>query len=81
MFEEKKKSVQFAKGFLQVRAKPWAHVFVQGNKIGTTPFKPKEMFEGTYNVVMKNPTLNLTIERTAVIKKGQTTVIKANFLE
>jgi len=76
-----RKNVEFAKGFLQVRAKPWAHVFVQGNKIGTTPFQPKQMYEGTYTVVMKNPTLNLSIEKTAVIKKGQTTILKVNFLE
>jgi len=79
--ENIKKNIEFEKGYLQVRAKPWANVFIHGNKIGTTPFQKKELYEGRYKVVLKNPTLNSTIERNVNIKPGETTVISVNFLE
>ena len=64
-----------------MRAKPWAHIRIHGKKIGTTPFEPKELYEGTYTVVMENPTLGRTMERKVVIKPGETSVLTANFLE
>ncbi len=79
--ESIRKSVEFAKGLLLVRAKPWADVYIHGKKIGTTPFEPQELYEGIYKVVLKNPTLNMTLERKATIKPGEKTVIKANFLQ
>ncbi len=78
--ESIRKNVEFAKGLLSVRAKPWADVYIHGKKLGTTPFEPKELYEGTYKVILKNPTLNLTLERKATIKPGEKTVINANFL-
>jgi len=79
--ESIRKSIEFQKGFLQVRAKPWAHVLIHGKKIGTTPFEAKELYEGTYTVVLENPTLGRTMERKVVIKPGKTAVLTANFLE
>ena len=79
--ESIRKSIEFQKGFLQVRAKPWAHVRIHGKKIGTTPFEAKELYEGTYTVVLENPTLGQTMERKVVIKPGKTAVLTANFLE
>jgi serine/threonine protein kinase len=76
-----RRAVEFQKGYLQVRAKPWAHVRVHGKKIGTTPFEPKELYEGTYTVVLENPTLGRTVERQVVIKPGETAVLTADFLE
>jgi len=79
--ESIRKSIEFQKGFLQVRAKPWAHVRIHGKKIGTTPFEAQELYEGTYTVVLENPTLGRTMERKVVIKPGKTAVLTANFLE
>jgi len=76
-----KKNVEFAKGFLNISAVPGTDVFVQGTQIGTTPFKPKEKYAGTYKVLMKNPVLNVSVEKTAVIKEGKTTTLKADFVE
>jgi serine/threonine-protein kinase len=68
-------------GRLQIRAKPWAHVFINGKKIGTTPFEPKELKPGRYKVILKNPTLGIQEERTVDIKPGKTARLKINFLE
>jgi eukaryotic-like serine/threonine-protein kinase len=79
--ESIEKNVQFAKGFLDISAVPGTNVFVHGKQIGTTPFKPKEKYAGTYKVLMKNPVLNVSVEKTAVIKEGKTTTLKAGFVE
>jgi len=79
--ESIEKNVQFAKGFLKISTVPGTDVFVNGDKIGTTPFQPKKKYAGTYKVVLKNPILNVSAEKTAVIKKGKTTVLKADFVE
>jgi hypothetical protein len=79
--EAVKKNVEFEKGFLNVIAKPWAHVSVAGRKIGTTPFDKKEMYEGTYTVVLDNPTLGRSEEKRVTIKAGQTATVNVDFLQ
>ncbi|NMB76841.1 MAG: PEGA domain-containing protein [Myxococcales bacterium] len=72
---------EFAKGFLLVKANPWAQVKVGGRSLGTTPFDKKELFEGSYTVVLENSTLERTIEKRVTIRAGETTVLEVNFLE
>ena len=76
-----RKTVKFLKGTLSVNAKPWAHVNIHGKRIGTTPFEPLELFEGSYKVVLENPTLGRSLERQVKIKPGEKTVLTVNFLE
>ncbi len=76
-----KRNVAFGKGYLQVNAKPWAHVHVHGEQLGTTPFQPKELYEGSYTIVLSNPPLNQTIERKVQIKTGEKSLITVDFLE
>ncbi|HOX46331.1 MAG TPA: serine/threonine-protein kinase [Myxococcota bacterium] len=72
--------VEFGKGTLVVKAKPWAHVFIGTRKLGTTPFEPKELYEGTYKVRLENPTVEDSITKTVTIKAGQQAVVEHDFL-
>jgi hypothetical protein len=56
-------------------------VYVNGKKIGTTPFAPKELAQGTYKIRLHNPTLDQTVNKTVTIKAGKTERINVNFLE
>ena len=77
----KKVTFKVGTGKLLVRAKPWADVYLNGKKIGTTPMAPKELAEGTYKVRLHNPTLDQVVNKKVVIKAGQTERINVNFLE
>lgn len=54
--------VVFEKGKVAIDVKPWADIYVQGKKIGTTPMLPIEMYEGTYQIRLVNSKLG--VERT-----------------
>ncbi|RME27104.1 MAG: PEGA domain-containing protein, partial [Deltaproteobacteria bacterium] len=75
------KKVEFAKGKLLVKANPWAHVFINGRKVGTTPLPPQPLYEGRYKVVLKYPPLGREEEKTVTITEGKTTMVTANFLK
>jgi hypothetical protein len=43
-------------GYLVIAASPWAYVFVDGAKIGTTPMsKPVALSTGTHELILSNP--------------------------
>jgi serine/threonine protein kinase len=75
-----RQKVEFGKGSLVVKARPWAHVFIGTRKLGTTPFEPKELFEGTYRVKLENPTIGDSVTKTVTIKAGQQAVLEHDFL-
>ena len=56
-------------GFVRVIVNPWADIFVDGKKVGTTPLaKPLELVEGHHKVELKNPhfpteTRDIQVER------------------
>ncbi len=55
-------------GYLRVLAQPWAHVWINGQRVETTPFAhPIELLPGEYDVRLQHPeaekTLAVTIER------------------
>jgi serine/threonine-protein kinase len=56
--------------------KPWAEVFINGKKIGETPFKPIKLNPGTYRVRLKNPQINKSVEKTVHIKAGKDVLLK-----
>ncbi len=74
------KSLAFGQGYLKILVKPWAHVYLNGKKIGTTPFPPKPLFEGNYRVELKNPDLGRNEEKTIRIEEGKTAEISVDFL-
>jgi hypothetical protein len=71
---ESTKTIMLKKGKLSVSVKPWADVYVNGKKLGQTPFPPKVLYEGTYNVTLKNPKYP-SFNKTIRIKPGKTTLI------
>ncbi len=76
----KKFSFSSATGKLLVRAKPWAEVYVDGKKIGTTPLPPKALSAGTHTIRLYNSTLDQEQTKTVQIKAGKTVRINVNFL-
>ena len=67
-------------GKLLVRAKPWADVYVDGKKIGTTPLAPKALSAGKHTVRLYNPTLDQEKTKIIQIKAGKIVKVEANFL-
>ena len=63
--------IAFRKGKLAADVKPWADVYVGAKKLGTTPFAPRELYEGTYVVKLVNSELG-------AIKEVQVTVTPLN---
>jgi eukaryotic-like serine/threonine-protein kinase len=63
---EVKRSHQWGKGTLNVNAKPWAEVFVDGVRAGQTPLARHEVWEGRRELLLVGPAsqkrLNVTIE-------------------
>ena len=45
---------EFKKGKLAFSVVPWAHVYIAGKRVGTTPLKPLELWEGDYKVRLLN---------------------------
>jgi serine/threonine protein kinase len=76
----RKVSFAVATGKLSVSAKPWAHVYVTGKKIGTTPIPPKALPEGTYTIRLVNPTLGEDVTKQVIIRAGQTARVNVDFL-
>ena len=58
-------------GRLKVLVKPWAEVFINGKRIGETPFKPVQLPPGTYKVKLVNPQIKKSVTKTIRIKPGK----------
>jgi serine/threonine-protein kinase len=58
-------------GFLQLGAKPYATVFIDGKEAGTLPMKPLELGEGRHVVRLVHPDYQ-PWQRTVTIRKGET---------
>ncbi len=77
----KKVAFSVAKGKLLVRARPWADVYLNGKKIGTTPLPPRALPPGDYVVRLHNPTLDQETDKRVKIEPGKTARVTVNFLE
>jgi hypothetical protein len=71
-----KKKVVFAKGKLVIDVQPWADVYLGAKKLGTTPFPPREFYEGTYTLKLVNAEIGALHNLTAIVQAGQTTLVK-----
>jgi serine/threonine-protein kinase len=71
-----KKAVTFAKGKIVFDIQPWADVYLGAKKLGTTPFAPKELYEGNYTLKLVNAELGALHNVSATVKPGETTVVK-----
>jgi hypothetical protein len=65
-------TLQEAFGRLNLHVSPWADVYYNGEKVGTTPLGHIQLQEGIHRLVLKNPLLN--------IEKGVTVRIVAREL-
>ncbi|HVE85574.1 MAG TPA: serine/threonine-protein kinase, partial [Myxococcales bacterium] len=68
--------IAFRKGKLAADVKPWADVYVGAKKLGTTPFAPRELYEGTYVVKLVNSDLGAIKEVQVTVTPGNTTVLR-----
>jgi serine/threonine-protein kinase len=66
-----------APGYLRVLATPWAEVWVDGQRVDTTPFaRPIALPEGTHYVTLVHPSAPIE-KRTVAIVHGETRTIDA----
>jgi serine/threonine-protein kinase len=70
------RSLTFSKGKLAFDIQPWADVYLGSKKLGTTPFAPKEFYEGSYSLKLVNAELGALHNLTATVKPGETTVVR-----
>ncbi|HYV47253.1 MAG TPA: serine/threonine-protein kinase, partial [Myxococcaceae bacterium] len=68
--------IEFRKGKLAADVKPWADVYVGAKKLGTTPFAPRELYEGTYVVKLVNSEMGAIKEVQVTVTPGNTTVLR-----
>jgi hypothetical protein len=65
--------VDLGKGQLAVRVRPWADVIINGDRRGTTPLQPLDLYEGEYKVELVNPGLGKTHTVRVTIRPDETT--------
>lgn len=65
-------------GLLQVTCSPWADVYIDGEKYGTTPFDaPVSLSPGVYTVILKNPNFD-PHEQEITIESAKTATISVD---
>ncbi|HZI12312.1 MAG TPA: serine/threonine-protein kinase [Myxococcus sp.] len=70
-----------AMGSVEFRIRPYAVVYLDGKKVGETPFAAIDVPAGTYTVTAVNRTLNKKVSRSFEVKAGEANVFKLNLLE
>ncbi|WP_395806666.1 protein kinase [Archangium minus] len=68
-------------GTLVLRIFPYATVFVDGKKWGTTPMKPLKLTAGRHTLKLVNEKLAKTVQRDIDIKAGKSTTLKLDLSE
>jgi hypothetical protein len=66
---------------LWIRVQPWAHVFVDGEALGTTPLAPFEVSAGPHTVILVNDELHIHRSLTVEARAHQTTEWKTTLTE
>ena len=59
------------KGMLKINVNPWADVYVDGKKMGSTPLKPLELTVGEHEVQLKNEPLKMERSFKVTIKANE----------
>ena len=68
-------------GTLEFRIRPYAIVYLDGKKVGETPFAAIDVPEGLYVVTAVNPTLGKRVTRSIEVKAGEANVFRLNLNE
>ncbi|MBI5528857.1 MAG: protein kinase [Deltaproteobacteria bacterium] len=58
-------------GTLTINARPWAHVYFKGSKLGTTPLSGVALPEGEQKIILKNPEIGVQKEVRVRIVAGE----------
>ncbi len=74
---ERRETVRFEKGRLNVTTRPWADVYLDGERLGQTPLAGREVWEGRHTLRLTGPDREKT--RTIEIRPAQTTVVNEQF--
>jgi serine/threonine protein kinase len=70
-------AVSGAPGWLQIGIRPWAHVFVDGIAVGTTPLRRLALRPGVHTVHIDNPYYR-PLTRKVYIRPGETTPLRVD---
>jgi tRNA A-37 threonylcarbamoyl transferase component Bud32 len=69
------------RGKLKIRVTPWAHVYVDGKPMGTTPLKPLELTVGEHIILVKNDKLGRQHSSRVIIKPNEVYAMEIDLLE
>jgi serine/threonine protein kinase len=64
-------------GLLQIVARPWAEVSVDGSPVGTTPFRPLKVAAGPHTVIFTHPDYK-PFRRQVTVRPGETARLEVN---
>ncbi len=70
--------VHSAHGRLRLAVTPWAEVQVDGHAVGTTPFAPLDLAEGTHQVSLKNGELGVNLHKKVVVLPQKEIVLRVD---
>ena len=69
------------KGKLKIKVTPWAHVYVDGKSMGTTPLKPLELTVGEHTILVKNDKLGRQHSSRITIKPNKVYSMEIDLIE
>lgn len=64
-------------GVLQIVARPWAAISVDGSQVGTTPFRPLKVAAGPHTVIFTHPDFK-PFRRQVTVRSGETARLEVN---
>ncbi len=68
-------------GWIDARISPWADIFVDGRKVGTTPMKPFELSAGPHTIELRNGELEVKTTRQVRVRSGETQTLRVDLLD
>ena len=74
--KEVKKIITLGEGTLKVLVKPWAVVYLDGKKLGETPFAPVKVDAGEHVLLLVNDSLKVRRKKTINVAPGRTVTIQ-----
>jgi serine/threonine-protein kinase len=68
-----------AVGYLTVDARPWAELYVDGQRVDRTPLSRYPLRLGEHQLLFTNPQLRREIRRVVTIREGKTETVRVDF--
>jgi hypothetical protein len=69
------------RGQLKINVRPWADVYIDGKRMGSTPLKPLELTVGEHTVLVKNEKLAEERSFRIIIKPNEVVSRKVDLLK